>query len=128
MFQQNQVASSFSTNDVDAARKFYGGTLGLDVAENYGGISLNLAGGGQVWIYPKGNHEPATYTVLNIMVDDIEKAVDDLGAKGVTFEQYTEDPIRTDSKGISREYGGAMAWFKDPGGNIVSLVQIASGG
>jgi catechol 2,3-dioxygenase-like lactoylglutathione lyase family enzyme len=128
MFRQNQVASSFSTDDVDAAKEFYGGTLGLDVGENYGGISLDLAGGGQVWIYPKDNHVPATFTVLNIMVDDIDKAVDDLGAKGVNFEQYTEDPIRTDSKGISRDFGGAMAWFKDPGGNIVSLVQVPSGG
>ncbi|HEX5967067.1 MAG TPA: VOC family protein [Intrasporangium sp.] len=127
MFQQNQVASSFSTNDVEAAKGFYGGVLGFDVAEQYGGLALNLAGGGQVWIYPKDNHEPASFTVLNVMVDDVDKAVDDLVAKGVTFEQYDDEPIRTDEKGISREMGGAMAWFKDPAGNILSVGQLPSG-
>jgi catechol 2,3-dioxygenase-like lactoylglutathione lyase family enzyme len=123
MFQQNQVASSFSTNDVEAAKDFYGGVLGFDVAEQYGGLELNLAGGGQVWIYPKDNHAPASFTVLNVMVDDVDKAVDDLVAKGVTFEHYDDEPIRTDEKGISREMGGAMAWFKDPAGNILSLIK-----
>ncbi len=127
MFQQNQVASSFSTNDVEAAKDFYGSVLGFDVAEQYGGLALNLAGGGQVWIYPKDNHAPASFTVLNVMVDDVDKAVDDLVAKGVTFEHYDDEPIRTDEKGISREMGGAMAWFKDPAGNILSVGQLPSG-
>ncbi|HEX6056026.1 MAG TPA: VOC family protein [Intrasporangium sp.] len=127
MFQQNQVASSFSTNDVEAAKDFYGSVLGFDVADQYGGLALNFAGGGQVWIYPKDNHEPASFTVLNVMVDDVDKAVDDLVAKGVTFEHYDDEPIRTDEKGISREMGGAMAWFKDPAGNILSVGQLPSG-
>lgn len=128
MFQQNQVASSFSTNDIEAAKNFYGNVLGFDVAEQYGGLGLTFSGGGQAWIYPKEDHQPATFTVLNIMVDDVEAAVDDLGAKGVSFEQYDEEPIRTDEKGIARSFGGGMAWFKDPAGNIVSLIEGPSAG
>lgn len=126
MFQQNEVASSFSTNDVEAAKGFYGDVLGFDVAEQYGVLNLTFAGGGKAWVYPKEDHEPAKFTVLNIVVDDIEQAVDGLAAKGVTFEHYDDDPIRTDEKGISREGGGAMAWFKDPAGNILSVGQFPS--
>ena len=125
MFGSKQVMSSFSTNDVPAAKAFYSETLGFDVEEPFDGLLLlKFSGGGQTMIYPKANHEPASFTVLNIVVDDVEKAVDDLGATGVTFEQYTDEPIRTDEKGISRGMGGAIAWFKDPGGNIIALTEM----
>ncbi len=75
-------------------------------------------------VYPKPNHEPATFTVLTIVVDDVESAVEDLRARGVTFEQYTDEPIKTDEKGISRDMGGAIAWFKDPAGNIIGVIQM----
>lgn len=124
MFGSNQVMSSFSTDDVTAAKAFYTDTLGFNVEEQFDGLLLKYGGGGQTMIYPKPNHEPASFTVLHIIVDDVEKAVDDLGSKGVTFEQYTDEPIKTDAKGISREIGGAIAWFKDPAGNIIGIVEM----
>lgn len=124
MFGSNQVMSSFSTDDVPAAKAFYSDTLGFDVDEQFEGLFLKFAGGGQAMIYPKPDHAPASFTVLHILVDDVEKAVDDLGARGVTFEQYTEEPIRTDEKGIARGMGGGGAWFKDPAGNIIGILQM----
>ena len=126
MFGSNQVMSSFSSNDIPAAKAFYSETLGFDVEDMFDGLVLKFGGGGQAMVYPKPNHEPATFTVLTIVVDDVETAVDDLRAKGVTFEQYTEDPIKTDEKGISRDMGGAIAWFKDPAGNILGVVELPS--
>ena len=126
MFGSNQVMSSFSAGDIPAARAFYADTLGFEVGEQFDGLLLTFGGGGQAMVYPKANHEPATFTVLHIVVDDVEKAVDDLGAKGVTFEQYTDEPIRTDEKGIARDLGGAIAWFKDPAGNILGVVEMPS--
>lgn len=127
MFGSNQVMSSFSSNDIPAAKAFYSDTLGFDVSEQFDGLLLKFGGGGQAMVYPKDNHEPATFTVLHIVVDDVEKAVDDLTAKGVTFEQYTEDPIKTDAKGINRDLGGAIAWFKDPAGNIIGVLEMPTG-
>lgn len=124
MFGSNQVMSSFSSNDITAAKAFYSDTLGFDVEEQFDGLLLKFGGGGQAMVYPKSNHEPATFTVLHIVVDDVEKAVDDLTAKGVTFEQYTDDPIKTDEKGIARDMGGAIAWFKDPADNIIGVVEM----
>jgi predicted enzyme related to lactoylglutathione lyase len=126
MFGSNQVMSSFSSNDIPATKAFYSGTLGFGVEEMFDGLLLKFGGGGQAMVYPKDNHEPATFTVLHIVVDDVEKAVDDLTAKGVVFEQYTEDPIKTDAKGINRDLGGAIAWFKDPADNIIGLIQMPS--
>jgi catechol 2,3-dioxygenase-like lactoylglutathione lyase family enzyme len=126
MFGSNQVISSFSSNDIPAAKAFYGETLGFDVGEQFDGLLLKFGGGGQAMVYPKANHEPATFTVLTILVDDVEKAVHDLAAKGVTFEQYTEDPIKTEEKGIARDLGGAIAWFKDPAGNIIGVAELPS--
>jgi predicted enzyme related to lactoylglutathione lyase len=126
MFGNNQVMSSFSVNDVPAAKAFYSDTLGFGVEEMFDGLLLKFAGGGQAMVYPKDNHEPATFTVLTILVDDVEKAVHDLAATGVTFEQYTEDPIKTDEKGIARDLGGAIAWFKDPAGNIIGVAEMPS--
>jgi len=127
MFGSNQVMSSFSSNDIPAAKAFYADTLGFDVEEQFEGLLLKYAGGGQTMVYPKPNHEPASFTVLHIVVDDVEKAVDDLTAKGVTFEQYTDEPIRTDEKGIARDMGAAIAWFKDPAGNIIGVAQMPTG-
>jgi catechol 2,3-dioxygenase-like lactoylglutathione lyase family enzyme len=115
--------SGFSTNDIPKAKAFYADTLGLDVTEEEGMLNLEFPGGHSVIVYPKGDdHEPATFTVLNIQVDDIDKAVDDLTAAGVTFEHYGEDAGQ-DERGIAREYGPPIAWFKDPAGNILSLIQ-----
>lgn len=123
MLKDSQAFSGFSTNDIAAAREFYAGKLGLDVSEEGGGLlRLNLAGGGRVVIYPKENHEPATFTVLNFSVRDIEAAVDQLSAAGVTFERY--EGTGQDERGIAREYPPPIAWFKDPGGNILSVIQL----
>jgi catechol 2,3-dioxygenase-like lactoylglutathione lyase family enzyme len=124
MFGSNQVMSSFSSNDIPATKAFYSDTLGFDVEEQFDGLLLKFGGGGQAMVYPKDNHEPATFTVLHIIVDDVERAVDDLAAKGVTFEQYTEDSFKTDEKGISRDMDAAIAWFKDPAGNIIGIIQM----
>jgi predicted enzyme related to lactoylglutathione lyase len=124
MFKSTKTFSSFSSNDLQKAKDFYHGKLGIDVSENEMGIlTLHLGSGNEVIIYPKPNHEPATFTVLNFAVDDVEKNVDELIAKGITFEQYGE-PIKTDEKGILRgdKRGPDIAWFKDPAGNILSVL------
>ncbi|WP_192085902.1 VOC family protein [Algoriphagus sp. Y33] len=124
MLQNSNVFSSYSVNDIPKATSFYQDILGLDVTEDeMGFLSLHFSGGGNVIIYPKANHTSATFTVLNFSVDDIDQTVDELIAKGVKFEQYS-DPIQTDDKGICREGGGPfIAWFKDPAGNILSVLQ-----
>jgi catechol 2,3-dioxygenase-like lactoylglutathione lyase family enzyme len=113
--------SGFSSNDIPAAKEFYGGTLGLDVTEEYGMLNLRFPNGHTVTIYPKEDHQPATYTTLNIQVDDIDEAVDRLAAAGVTFERY--EGAGQDERGIAREYPPPIAWFKDPAGNILSVIQ-----
>lgn len=122
MFKDTRAFGSFSVNDLKQAKAFYGLKLGLEVFETPEGLELRLAGGGQVFIYPKPNHQPASFTVLNFIVDDIDRAVDQLHALGVRFEHYEGD-IRTDEKGIHRNAGPKIAWFKDPAGNILSVVQ-----
>jgi catechol 2,3-dioxygenase-like lactoylglutathione lyase family enzyme len=123
MFKNTKAFSTFSVDDLPKAKDFYGGTLGLDVADMPEGLALNIAGGGKVFIYPKPNHTPATFTVLNFPVDDIETAVDQLGDRGVNFEKY-EGSIQTDDKGIHRgDRGPTIAWFKDPAGNILSVLE-----
>ena len=123
MFKDTKAFSTFSVDDLSKAKDFYAGTLGLDVADMPEGLALNIAGGGKVFIYPKPNHTPATFTVLNFPVDDIEKAVDQLGDRGVDFEKY-EGSIQTDDKGIHRGgRGPTIAWFKDPAGNILSVLE-----
>ncbi len=125
MLKYKKTFSGFSANDLQKAKAFYHETLGIEVSENQMGIlTLHLGNGHEVIIYPKPNHEPATFTVLNFAVDDVEKAVDDLIAKGVTFEQYGE-PMKTDEKGILRGdgHGPDIAWFKDPAGNILSVLR-----
>ena len=102
--------------------KFYGDTLGLKVSEDHGIMTINLSNGGSVIAYPKDNHEPASFTVLNFPVPDVDKAVDALKEKGVKFERYDTSDIKTDAKGIMRGNGPTIAWFKDPAGNILSVL------
>ena len=122
MLQHNSTFSSFSVDDVQKAKEFYGKTLGLEVTETDGMTELHMGNGSRILVYPKPTHVPATFTVLNFSVSDLDKAVDDLIAQGVQFEQYEGD-IKTDVKGICRSEWGAIAWFKDPAGNILSVVQ-----
>ena len=127
MFKDSKAFSSFAVADVEAARGFYEKTLGLEISDGWmeGLLELSI-GGASVMVYPKPDHVPATFTVLNFPVDDIEKAVDDLSGLGVTFEQYDQAEIKTDARGIARDPAGpAIAWFKDPSGNILSIVQIS---
>ena len=125
MFGSVRAFASFSVVEVDPARVFYGRTLGLQVTDgSEGTLDLHLAGGAHVLIYPKGEqHQPATFTVLNFPVDDVEAAVDALLARGVRMEQYDFPGLKTDSKGISRGLGPDIAWFKDPAGNILSVLK-----
>ena len=124
MFKSTRAFSGFSVNDIQKAKIFYSSVLGLDVIENSMGIiELHIEGGNKIIAYPKSNHVPATFTILNFPVKNIEEAVDQLTQKGVSFEQY-EGPIKTDEKGICRNpQGPAIAWFKDPAGNILSVLQ-----
>ena len=122
MLKDAPAFSGFSSNDIAAAKAFYADTLGLDVSEDNGLLNLRFAGGGRGIIYPKPNHEPATFTVLNFPVDDIEAAVDGLVARGVVFERY--EGMNQDERGIARDdQGPAIAWFKDPAGNILSVLE-----
>ena len=127
MFTYSKTFSSFSVNDLDKAQAFYGKTLGLPVNASPMGLRISLPGN-EIFIYGKPNHEPATFTVLNFQVGDIEAAVSQLGAQGVTFLQY-EGELKTDSKGIARPPVGPMiAWFADPAGNIISVLQERANG
>ncbi|MGH7523807.1 MAG: VOC family protein, partial [Gemmatimonadales bacterium] len=109
MFAHDKPFSSFAVNDIAKAKDFYGRTLELDVDERHGMLELG-SDGSKVLVYPKPNHVPATFTVLNLPVDDVDKAVDELGRRGVRFEHYNEGGIKTDAKGISRGNGPTIAW------------------
>jgi predicted enzyme related to lactoylglutathione lyase len=124
MFKDSKAFSTFSADDVPKAKQFYGETLGLNVEDQMDGLALHLAGGGEVFIYPKDDHTAATFTVLNFPVDDIDATVDRLTAAGVPFEHYEE--LGTDEKGIFRSdgEGPTIAWFKDPAGNILSVLEL----
>ena len=123
MFKQTQTFSSFSVDDIEKARKFYGEVLGMEISTPMDQLQLNIAGGYKIFVYGKPNHVPATFTVLNFPVDDIDKAVDELVKKGVKFEIYTEGQMKTDEKGIVRSGGPKIAWFKDPAGNFLSVLE-----
>jgi catechol 2,3-dioxygenase-like lactoylglutathione lyase family enzyme len=123
MFKDTNAFSGFSVDDVPKAKQFYSQTLGLEVSEAYGLLELHLAGGGKVLIYPKPNHTPATFTVLNFPVANVEQAVDELTRRGVRFEHYDEGNLKTDEKGIFRGQGPTIAWFTDPAGNILSVLE-----
>ena|SRR6266850_3160847 len=123
MLRESRAFSGFSVNDIQKAKKFYGQTLGLEVSESNGLLKLHLAGGNTVLVYPKPNHSPATFTILNFPVDNVEKAVEELTKRGVRFEIYDEPNLKTDKKGIFRGGGPVIAWFKDPAGNILSVLE-----
>jgi predicted enzyme related to lactoylglutathione lyase len=122
MLAFNRVFSSWSVNDLAKAKTFYEKTLGLPVKETPEGLSISLPGGQNIFIYPKPNHEPATFTVFNFGVSNVEETVDRLTGEGISFLQY-EGEIRTDKKGIMRGNGPVIAWFADPAGNIMSVVE-----
>jgi predicted enzyme related to lactoylglutathione lyase len=121
MFKDTNAFSGFSVDDIPRAKQFYGETLGLNVTDENGMLMLHLAGGGRVLVYPKENHEPATFTILNFPVPDVEETVDRLTEAGVKFERYGGD-LPTDEKGIMRGNGPTIAWFTDPAGNILSVL------
>ena len=120
MFKDTSTFSGFSVDDVAAAKQFYGETLGIEVTEEGPGIVLHLAGRSNVFAYGKDDHQPATFTILNFEVDDVDKAVDDLVAAGVSMERYDG---MTDEKGVMRDHGPTIAWFKDPAGNVLSVIE-----
>jgi len=122
MFKDTRAFSGFSVNDIGKAKDFYGQTLGLEVSEAHGLLTLHVAGGARILIYPKPTHTAATFTILNFPVDDIEKAVDALTKRGIRLERYEGD-MKTDEKGIFRGGGPKIAWFKDPAGNILSVLE-----
>ena len=123
MFKEAETFSSFSVNDLQKAKEFYGQTLGLDIKETPEGLELHT-GSNTVFLYTKPNHTPASFTVLNFPVDDIEAAVDELKGLGVTLEHYNLPDIKTDERGIARAPDGpTIAWFKDPAGNILSVLE-----
>lgn len=122
MFRDAKAYSGFSVDDIPQAREFYGRTLGLDVTEQNGQLFLHVAGGSKILVYPKPDHAPASFTILNFPVGDIEEAVDELTRRGVRFESY-EGELKTDEKGIFRGGGPLIAWFKDPAGNILSVLE-----
>lgn len=122
MFKDTKAFSGFSVNDIPKAKKFYGQVLGLEVSEAHGLLNLHLAGGTKVLVYPKPDHTPATFTILNFPVANIEEAVDKLTKNGVRFERY-EGSLKTDEKGIFRGGGPLIAWFKDPAGNTLSVLE-----
>jgi catechol 2,3-dioxygenase-like lactoylglutathione lyase family enzyme len=122
MFGTTKAFSGFSVNDIAAAKAFYGDTLGVRVSEENGMLTLHIAGDRDILVYPKPNHAPATYTILNFPVEDIDRAVDELVERGVTFERY--EGMGQDDRGINRAGGPPIAWFTDPAGNILSVLQL----
>jgi predicted enzyme related to lactoylglutathione lyase len=123
MFENTKAFSGFSVNDIPRAKEFYGETLGLEVSEENGMLTLHIAGDRPVLVYPKQDHAPASFTILNFPVDDIEATVDDLFDRGVQFEHYKGTEVETDEKGIFRGGGPLIAWFKDPAGNVLSVIE-----
>jgi catechol 2,3-dioxygenase-like lactoylglutathione lyase family enzyme len=120
MLEKSKAFSGFAVDDIAAARTFYGDTLGLSVSEANGMLTLHLAGDRDTLVYPKADHVPAEYTILNFPVEDIEATVDQLVERGVRFEHYDW----VDERGINRRGGPLIAWFKDPAGNVLSVIQL----
>ena len=125
MFADTKAFSGFSVDDRDRAKQFYTETLGIEVSDGEmpALLTLHIAGGRDTLIYAKPDHQPATFTILNFPVDDIEETVDALAARGVTFERYEGSEMETDERGIFRGGGPYIAWFKDPAGNVLSVLQ-----
>ena len=125
MLRTSDAFSGFSVDDIAKAKDFYSRVIGLDVKEEMGALSLSIGGGKSVFVYPKENHVPATYTCLNFPVDDIDAAVDELVAAGVTFEKYDMTDDKGVARGIAAGNGPDIAWFTDPAGNILSVLKDA---
>jgi predicted enzyme related to lactoylglutathione lyase len=123
MLENSKAFSGFAAPDIAKEKKFYSQILGLKTSEDHGLLTLHLPGGNNVLIYPKPNHVPATFTVLNFPVEDVDAAVDELKDRGVQFEHYNQGDLKTDEKGIMRGNGPTIAWFKDPAGNILSVLK-----
>lgn len=127
MIKAKTVFAGLSVNDLEKAKEFYTKTLGLELVDNSMGLDFRLPGGGKLFIYPKEDHQAATYTALNFVVENIEETVEELGKQGVEFEHYDSGMIKTDEKGIARgkenHMGPDIAWFKDPAGNILSVIE-----
>jgi catechol 2,3-dioxygenase-like lactoylglutathione lyase family enzyme len=123
MLEKSKAFSGFSVDDIPRAKEFYAATLGLEVTEENGMLTLHLAGDRPTLVYPKPDHTPASFTILNFPVEDIEAAVDDLAKRGVSFERYEGSDLETDERGIFRGGGPPIAWFKDPAGNVLSVIQ-----
>ena len=126
MFKYTKAFSGFSVNDIPKAKAFYGDVLGMPVSDmtGMGLLELQISNDTKIIVYPKPNHVPATFTILNFSVENVENAVDELTAKGVQFEHYNEGDFVTDAKGIYRGMGPLIAWFKDPAGNILSVLEM----
>ena len=122
MLTDSKAFSGFAVKDIEAAKAFYGDTLGIETSEENGLVTLHFAGDRPTLIYPKPDHEPAAYTILNFPVEDIDAAVDALMERGVAFEIYEQSG--QDEKGVMRQYGPPIAWFRDPAGNILSVIQL----
>jgi catechol 2,3-dioxygenase-like lactoylglutathione lyase family enzyme len=126
MLKNNTAFSSFSVDDIEAARQFYGQTLGLELTDQMGGLELHTSGNAPMFIYSKPDHTPATFTILNFLVSNIDEVVGELKLKGVVFEHYDSEYMKTDDKGIARGdnlNSPSMAWFKDPAGNFLSVIE-----
>src|SRR5437773_1360627 len=123
LFKESKAFSGFSVNNVEQAKKFYGDTLGLDVDDQNGMLFLNIKGGNRILIYPKDDHKPASFTILNFPVDDINAAVDGLTTQGIKLERYDVPGLEPNEKLIYSGEGPTIAWFKDPAGNILSVLE-----
>ncbi|CDY78279.1 Glyoxalase/bleomycin resistance protein/dioxygenase [Caballeronia glathei] len=124
LLKSSRAFSGYSVSDIPEALAFYRDTLGLEVSESNGLLTLHLAGGNEVLLYPKQHHTAATFTVLNFPVESVDDAVDALAKRGVRFEHYDEPDLKTDAKGVCRASGGpVIAWFRDPAGNILSVLE-----
>jgi predicted enzyme related to lactoylglutathione lyase len=123
MLKGSRAFSSFSVDDTQKAKEFYSRTLGLDVSESQGLLTLHLAGQSKIIIYPKPKHQPATFTILNFAVNNVDEAVDELTQRGVRFEIYDQPDLKTDKRGVFRGGGPIIAWFKDPAGNTLSVLE-----
>lgn len=121
-FKNTKAFSSFSVKDLDEAKRFYGQTLGLEISESDEGLIMQTKGGIDVFIYPKPDHTPATFTVLNFVIDDVDRAVDELTKMGVRFQIYDKGELKTDDRGIFQGKP-KIAWFKDPAGNFLSILE-----
>lgn len=123
MLENSKAFSGFAAPDIAKVKEFYSKRVGLKVTEEHGLLTLHLAGGNNVLIYPKPDHVPAVFTILNFPVDDVDRAVAELTNRGVQFEHYNQGDLKTDAKGIMRGNGPTIAWFKDPAGNILSILK-----